>query len=71
MLNYYQVDIRVNEDAPSYPTTADSSWVPMGRLPLGADDGTNTGVQYDPRPASEGGCSAGHFEGCRVYNIKV
>eukprot|EP00904_Undaria_pinnatifida_P006174 jgi/Undpi1/2687/HiC_scaffold_14.g06065.m1 len=65
-----EVDIRVNEDAPSYPTTADSSWVPMGRLPLGADDGTNTGVQYDPRPASEGGCSAGHFEGCRVYNIK-
>lgn len=71
VLLYLQVDIRVNEDAPTYPTIADSSLVPLGRLPLGGDDGSNTGVPYDPRPASEGGCSAGHLKGCSVYNIKV
>lgn len=61
----------MNADAPLYPTTLDSSLVPLGRLPLAGDDGSNTGVQFDPRPASEGGCSANHLEGCTVYNIKV
>lgn len=61
----------MNENAPLYPTTVDSSLVPLGRLPLAGDDGSNTGVPYDPRPASEGGCSAGHLEGCSIYNIKV
>ena len=61
----------MNEDAPIYPTTVDSSLVPLGRLPLGGDDGSNTGVPYDRRPAGEGGCSAGHLEGCHIYNIKV
>ena len=63
---YVQVDIRVNEDAPAYPTTVDSSLVPLGRLPLGG-----TSDRHDPRPASEGGCSAGHLEGCHIYYIKV
>ena len=66
-----QVDIRVNEDAPSYPTTVDTDLVALGRLPLGGDDSSSANVPYDPRPASEGGCSAGHQEGCSIYNIKV
>lgn len=65
-----QVDIRVNEDAPTYPTNAvDTSLVPVGLTPLGTDRGDL--VSSDPRPASEGGCSAGHLEGCVIYNIKV
>ena len=66
-----QVEIRVNEDAPSYPSTVDSSLVPVGKIPLGSNAASSSGVPYDPRPSSEGGCSAGHFEGCRIYNIKV
>ena len=59
-------------DAPSYPTNAvDTSLVALGRTPLGGDDGSSGGVPFDPRPASEGGCSAGHLEGCSIYNIKV
>lgn len=61
-----QVEIRVNEDAPAYPTTVDSSLVPLGRLPLGDD-----GFTHDARPASEGGCTFGPFAGCHIYNIKV
>lgn len=61
-----KVDIRVSEDVPVYSTTVDSSLVPLGRIPLGGG-----GPGFDPRPASEGGCTAGPFEGCHIYNIKV
>eukprot|EP00904_Undaria_pinnatifida_P002876 jgi/Undpi1/1258/HiC_scaffold_109.g14172.m1 len=65
-----EVEIRLNENAPSYPSTVDSSLVPVGKTPLGSNAATSSSVPYDPRPSSEGGCSAGHFEGCRIYNIK-
>lgn len=63
-----EVDIRLNENAPAYPTSVDSSLVPVGRLPLGQD--FEDEVQHDPRPASEGGCSSGLLQGCSIYNIK-
>ena len=71
LLQRDQVEIRVNEDDPIYPTTVDSSLVPLGRLPLGSNESSNRGIPYDPRPGSGGGCSAGHLEGCNAYNIKV
>lgn len=66
-----QVEIRVNEDAPSYPTAVDGDLVPLGRLPLGGDARSSRGAEYDRRSASEGGCSSGPQEGCTIYNIKV
>ena len=62
----------MSEDAPTYPTNAvDTSLVPLGRLPLGGAAGSSRDVSFDPRPTSEGGCSAGRLEGCSIFNIKV
>ena len=62
----------MNKDAPTYPTNAvDTSLVPLGPVPLGVDAGSSGDVSFDPRSASEGGCSAGRLEGCSIFNIKV